>query len=282
MTDQVDLLAEPPAPPPSAPEPKLHVTTPLVRELLRKRYAAPEWALMEEVAPATGGGTRYADAIAVNLWSSRGHAVHGFEIKISRGDWLRELKNPEKAEPVFRYCDHWFIVAPRGIVHEHELPPTWGLLEVRASGLVAVKAAPKLEAQPITRAFFASMMRRGFELLDAQAERKITEARLEINRRVREEVEQRVRDSSRELEELRRQLAKLKEETGLEISRYTGPPVHVIRMAQRLQHLGGFYGSGDGFDGLAALAQKLEDAAGTLRGALAECGMTPKKEGAAP
>ena len=36
------------------------------------------------------GGGRYADAIAMNLWPSRGLAVHGFEIKISRGDWQRE------------------------------------------------------------------------------------------------------------------------------------------------------------------------------------------------
>lgn len=264
-----DLVEQAAAAAPAA-EPKLHVTTAAVRDMLRKRYAAPEWALMEEVAPETGGGTRYADAIAVNLWKSRGHAVHGFEVKVSRSDWLRELKDPEKAEPVFRYCDHWFIVAPRGVVKDGELPPTWGLFEVRASGLVAVKAAPKLKAQPITREFFASMMRRGFELLDATAERKVVEARAEIDRRVREDSDRRVRDATRELEELRRHIQRLKDETGIDIGRYSGPPIEVIKMAQRLQSLGGYYSDGAGFKGLERLAGQLAKAAETLKAALAD------------
>lgn len=251
-------------------EPRLHVTTATVRDMLRKRYAAPEWALMEEVAPETGGGTRYADAIAVNLWRSRGHAVHGFEVKVSRSDWLRELKAPEKAEPLFRYCDHWFIVAPKGVVKDGELPPTWGLLEVRASGLVAIKAAPKLEAQPITRAFFASMMRRGYELLDRAAELKIVGARAEIEERVRAEVARRVQDSTRELHELKRHLQDLKDATGIEVSRYTGPPKNVIQLAQKLQYIGGFYGGDDGFKGLQRLAGQLTQAAGTIYKALEE------------
>jgi hypothetical protein len=32
--------------------------------MLRDRFAAPEWALMEEVAPRTGGSTRMAAAVA--------------------------------------------------------------------------------------------------------------------------------------------------------------------------------------------------------------------------
>lgn len=268
-----------PAAAPAADDIKLHVTTTTVRDMLRKRYAAPEWAIMEEVAPETGGGTRYADAIAVNLWRSRGHAIHGFEVKVSRSDWLRELKAPEKAEPVFRYCDHWFIVAPRGVVKDGELPPTWGLFEVRASGLVAVKPAPKLEAQPITRAFFASMMRRGFELLDASAERKITEARAEINRRVLEDSDRRVRDASHELAELKRHVQRLKDETGIDINRYSGPPIEVIKLAQRLQSLGGYYSDGAGFKGLQRLAGQLAKAAETLNAALAEL---PPEQPAAP
>lgn len=251
--------------------------TPALRQALRNRYAAPEWALMEEVAPATGGGTRYADGVAVNLWSSRGHSIHGFEIKASRSDWLRELKDPSKAEPVFRYCDHWFIVAPRGIVKEGELPPTWGLLEMRSDGLLVAKThAPKLEAQPVSRAFFASMMRRGYELLDRAAERKISEARMTARNEMNDEVARRVKDSTRELDELRKQLAALKEETGIEISRYSGPPKDIIKLAQKLQHVGGYYGSGDGLAGLTSLADRLDQAAKTVRDGLAECGMGPE------
>lgn len=271
-TDQPELPIAAPAA-----EPKLHVNTTTVRDLLRKRYAAPEWAFMEEVAPQTGGGTRYADGVAVNLWSSRGHAVHGFEVKVTRSDWLRELKDPSKAEPVFRYCDHWFIVAPKGVVHDHELPPTWGLLEVRAAGLVAVKPAPKLEPQPLSRAFFASLMRRGFELLDAHAERKVTEVRAQSRQELRDEVERRVKDSTRELAELKRRLAEFEAASGVVIDRYSGPPVALVALAKRLQVLQG-YRDGGGLGALQSLAQQLQRSSETLLKALGDCNMAPGQE----
>lgn len=258
-----------PEPAPAAP---VVLNTPHARAMLRKRYAVPEWAFMEEVAPATGGGTRYADGIAVNLWQSRGHAVHGFEIKVSRSDWLRELKDPAKAEPLYRYCDHWWIVAPRGIVKDGELPPTWGLLELRESSLVQIVAAPRLEPQPIGRSFFASLMRRGFEQLDSLAELKVREARNEVEKRVREATEQRVRDSTRELQELKGQLAKFEAETGLTFNRYSGPPIGTIRLAQKLQLLDGYRGDGS-LARLSQIAGELERAASTVREAVQAAGL---------
>lgn len=264
MSDQGDLLA--PEPETTAP---VVLNTPHARDLLRKRYPAPEWALMEEVAPSTGGGTRYADAVAVNLWQSRGHAIHGFEIKVSRSDWLRELKDPSKAEPVYRYCDHWWIVAPKGIVKAGELPPNWGLLEVRAASLVQVEAAKRLEPVPITRAFFASLMRRGHEQVTSLAERMqrqaVNEARAEVDQRVQQEVERRT-TYHRELEE---RVVKFQQETGLEFSRYSGPPVRTIKLAQRLEALQGW--KGDRVLGtLDNLAKQLEKAAGDVRKAMAD------------
>lgn len=252
------------------------LNTPHARAMLHRRYPAPEWALMEEVAPHTGGGTRYADAIAVNLWRSRGHAIHGFEIKVSRSDWLRELKDPSKAEPVYRYCDHWWIVAPKGVVKDGELPPTWGLLELRASWLVQVVAAPRLEATPVTRAFFASLMRRGHEQLDALAERKqrhaVTEARDDINKRVAEEVERRTR-YHRDLEKT---VAEFTEKTGLTLDQYSGPPIQIVRMAKQLAKLGDWSGEAP-LAKLARLAGELDKAATTIREAMASADLTPSQ-----
>ncbi len=68
-----------------------------LRFALRKRCAPPAWALFEEVRDRQGHDSkRSADAIAMSLYKSRGYEVHGFELKISRGDWLKELKRPEK------------------------------------------------------------------------------------------------------------------------------------------------------------------------------------------
>lgn len=140
MTEQSELIATP-ADAPAAPTD--------IFTLLRRKYAQPEgeWVFMAEVAARPAGGG-FADGVAVNTWRSRGHAVHGFEVKVSRADWLRELKSPAKAEPVFRYCDYWFLVAEKDIVKPGELPAAWGHLERRGASLHVVKAAPKLTPEP--------------------------------------------------------------------------------------------------------------------------------------
>jgi polyhydroxyalkanoate synthesis regulator phasin len=271
MSDQLQLGAG--AAP--APDPVV-LNTDHANLMLAQRFCAPEWALMFEVAPATGGGTRYADAIAVNLWKSRGHTVHGFEVKVSRSDWLRELKDPSKCEPVLRYCDYWWIVAQKDVIKPGELPPTWGHFELRASGLVQQVQGDRLKPAEIGREFFASIMRRGHESLERAAEMKsrmaVAEARAEFDRRVEREVSQR----TRHFEELRQQVARFEAETGLKFNRYEGPPKRIVHLAKRLEHLSN-YGSGDGFDHLEGLAKQLEGCASTLRKALADSGMAPTK-----
>lgn len=242
------------------------------RQMLHKRYTAPEWALMEEVAPATGGGTRYADAVAINLWNSRGHAVHGFEIKVSRSDWLRELKQPEKAEDIFRFCDYWWILAPKGIVKDGELPKSWGLLELRETGIVQIVKAPKLEPLPVTREFFSSLIRRAHEQIDAIAEQKqrhaVALARADIDGRVANEVE----SSTRRFREREEQIQKFTKETGIDFDRYYGPSINMVKLAQKLESLTGWHGNG-ALVQLTQLAEQLERAAGTVRSAIDATGV---------
>jgi hypothetical protein len=140
-------------------------------DALRAHYAkARGWILLPQVRDATGArGNRTADAIALNAWPSRGLELHGFELKTYRGDWLRELKQPEKAESIFRYCDRWWIVTPApvpgprtdaAVVQPSELPPTWGLIHVAADGgAVVAKEASALSPAPLDRVFVAALMR---------------------------------------------------------------------------------------------------------------------------
>lgn len=101
-------------------------------ELLRARYAPPAWAFLEEVRNQTGyrkGAIRTADAIAMSLYPSRGLHLHGFEVKVSRADWKKELDDPGKAEEIAQHCHFWWLViADPKIVQNGELPATWGLL----------------------------------------------------------------------------------------------------------------------------------------------------------
>lgn len=142
-----------------------------VRALLRRRYAAPEWALIEEVRNGTGytKETRYADAIAMSVWPSRGLDIHGFEIKVSKQDWKNELRNPKKSAAIQKYCDRWWIVAPKGIVDPSELPPTWGLILATPQRLLISKDAPKLNPVALDRSFVASMLRNVHASVEAVA-----------------------------------------------------------------------------------------------------------------
>lgn len=138
-----------------------------MRAALRHRFRAPRWGLLFEVRSRTGfagewyGNVRSADEIAMGVEPSC-LELHGIEVKRSRGDWLRELRDPAKAAEVMRYCDRWWLATSSAeIVRPEELPPGWGLLVVRGDGkLVQRVAAPKLEAEPVTREFLAAMFRK--------------------------------------------------------------------------------------------------------------------------
>ena len=141
-----------------------------VYRVIKQRHAPPEWACFPGVRSQTGyakNRKRTADAVAMSLYPSRGLEVHGFEIKVSRSDWLRELKQPEKAEEIAAFCDRWWIVAPPGVVQMEELPKTWGLYEVKGDSIRAKVKAPVNEAKLLDRSFFASLMRRASDGIDS-------------------------------------------------------------------------------------------------------------------
>ena len=186
-----------------------------VRALLRKRYQHPEWALCFEVANATGtNARRYADAVAMNLFPSRGLSIHGFEIKVSKSDFMNEIANPEKSAAVQQYCDHWWIVAPASAVDESLLPKTWGWLRVDTGKLVQVKGAPDLEAKPVTRAFMAALVRRANEA-DAGEVTKMVEDRVSLLRENdQKHVERQISERTRKGAEAIKQLEELKDKLG--------------------------------------------------------------------
>jgi hypothetical protein len=129
-------------------------------KMLIDRFAQPAWALFFEFPDGTGGNrNRSADAVAFSLFPSQGLEIYGFEKKVSRSDWLRELKNSKKADAVGKYCDRWWVVAPKDVVDVKEMPAPWGLMVPRKGRLVVLKQASKLPSKPINRAFLMSLMR---------------------------------------------------------------------------------------------------------------------------
>ena len=121
------------------------------------RFEAPAWVVLPQVRSTTGYSRkeRYADALAMSVWPSRGLELHGFEIKVNRADWRKEFRTPEKAEEIAQYCHKWWIVAANDtIVLEGELPPNWGLLIASKNGkkfkrLKEVTPAKVLRPRPL-------------------------------------------------------------------------------------------------------------------------------------
>ena len=80
------------------------VTAEDIKTALKQKYFQPEYELMFEVE---GDHGRRADAIAICMWPSRQNHILGFEIKVSKNDLKRELKNCIKAESCEKHCNYW-------------------------------------------------------------------------------------------------------------------------------------------------------------------------------
>lgn len=141
--------------------------------LLLERYTAirrgtisDRWVRAEHVKSSLGysDGDRIADFVAGDKhgggYAGEKLALHGHEVKVSRADWLTELRDPTKAEAIRRYMHHWWLVVPdASIVKAGELPDGWGLLAPDATGkLRAKKSAPRLAPEAPPLAFIISLM----------------------------------------------------------------------------------------------------------------------------
>lgn len=132
-------------------------------DLLAQRYTkfrqgtlADRYVRAEHVRSKLGYATniRVADFIALDKWPGFPYgselAVHWHEVKVSRSDWLSELRQPEKAEAFTRYAHyHWLVVPDAGIVKMEELPEGWGLLVQSGKALRAKRSAPRHEPEPL-------------------------------------------------------------------------------------------------------------------------------------
>ena len=131
-----------------------------IQSQLKSKYSDEGWVILFEVANATGNSiTNWADAILMGIYPSRGFDLHGFEIKASRSDWLKELDNPSKAESIAKYMDYWWVVSPPKVVKENELPFDWGLMTSFEDQLKIKKRPNRLEPISLDRAIVASMLR---------------------------------------------------------------------------------------------------------------------------
>ncbi len=135
-------------------------TSDKLRGMIEGKFPGPAYVTLNEVRDGTGAyAARSADVMAFGVWPSRGLEIIGLEIKSYRGDWLRELKSPAKAESIAPYCDKWYVVASDDVVKLEEVPVAWGWLAPTGRGLKVMKESASPEATPLDRSFFMSIVR---------------------------------------------------------------------------------------------------------------------------
>jgi hypothetical protein len=212
-----------------------------IRSALLLRYPAQSHALLWEVANGTGSNSRtFADAVAFGLWPSHGHEIEGIEIKVSRGDWLREKAKPDKSQPVFRYCRRWWLACPKGMVAPDELPPTWGLLELTGAVLRVKVKAPALEPERVSLGFVAAMLRRhagvDSEMSTNEVERQVRERVAAIKDQLEKRAQQQLAYRQRNAEEGIALLDRVAAETGVDFRTHMPDGLlAVVRLAMAIK-----------------------------------------------
>lgn len=106
-----------------------------------------------------------ADYLVQDCWGNYGpenqrHPLLGFEVKVSRSDYLRELKDLGKSEPFRRVCSEWYVVVSDPKIVRDDLPDGWGLLYAQGDGLrCARKSAVNPDPEPMPRGLIAGFLR---------------------------------------------------------------------------------------------------------------------------
>ena len=188
----------------------------MMLDLVRERYTkdpgnGPRYVVAEHVRNETGFGSfdldharatgksttlRTADALAIDLWPSSGNVVHGFEVKVSRADWLAELRDPSKAEAFRRFCHHWWLVVPDASIVRDDLPEGWGLLVAGKNGRLRAKvSAPRLTPEPMPAGLVASLARAVARTADVRSREEVRQWKRDV--RQRERLEQQAKSAAR-------------------------------------------------------------------------------------
>lgn len=94
---------------------------------------------------------RKLDVLIVALWASREASAIGFEIKVSRNDFVNERYKSKKYEAWLPYCDKFYFVCTEGIAVAEEIPNDCGLAIIKRWGrgyrILYAKPAPRRKIQ---------------------------------------------------------------------------------------------------------------------------------------
>jgi hypothetical protein len=194
----------------------IHLSSTDLLSALKVSFPSPHFAVLNEVRDSTGHDSeRAADALALGMYRSRGRELWGFEFKVSRSDWLCELRQPEKAESWFQFCDRWaLVVSDVSIVSQDELPVGWGLCTPRNGRLKWIVKCPLLTPASLSRHGLAALVYRAAQQEHRDANKAYDDGLAAGKEHAKDDIEQ-LRDT---LSKLRESVNQFEREAGISIS----------------------------------------------------------------
>lgn len=204
-------------------EPESKLKTADLQALLAAKYPKDRYALFFDVPDNVGTNAhRRADAIVVGCWASVGRLIEGFELKVSRGDWLKEVSQVNKADPFIERCDKWWLVTGSPTIAKlDEIPACWGWMAATKSGLRVQRPATKLPTDDtkIHRLFAIGLFRKmqGDLLSSPEVVHAIKEVRANNEKEIEDRVRQATQRNERRATEAVAKLEKFEKESGIDL-----------------------------------------------------------------
>jgi hypothetical protein len=246
-------------------DPAQSFDTPAINQMLWNRYTEKgEYVFLFDVPDCVGtSSNRRCDGVAIGMWGSTGRLIHGFEVKMSRSDWLRELKDVTKADPFLERCDRWWLVTGHAAVAKaEEVPAAWGWMVATKSGLrIQRPAAPLPVPSDLRRVWALALIRRAADRGDPNSEEfrvMLQNATAQIERREKQRADAAIAQANPAHERLRLKVEKFEADSGMKMEDWQLG--NVGRLARRLAAL-----NNHGYSDVAKTLERMAKDLGELR-----------------
>ena len=137
-----------------------------IKAILLKRHSSLlRWICVTELPTTTSlcSTLRIIDVFAMALIQSLNNYERiAYEIKVSRADWLSELRHPRKRAAAMSLSNRFFFVLAFGIYKKGDLPKDdCGILEITSQKQIKlIRRAKRRTIKPMPVGFIAALARR--------------------------------------------------------------------------------------------------------------------------
>jgi hypothetical protein len=110
-----------------------------------------EWLFLRELRIGVGHrghSMQRLDAFALNCLPHLATKRVCYEVKVSRADFLGEVKQPLKRRIGMRFSNEFFFVAPKGLLSIDEVPVDCGLIEIGQAATEESRALLRRRTEP--------------------------------------------------------------------------------------------------------------------------------------